>query len=318
MDEGFIQERIEEEEESTEIASSLTASIRARILGLGSGSLSGTVEGRDASGSVTGETRALHHYYVPLLETWLKEYEGEWFHDIDVLIDDIEGDYVERAARSKVASSVSEGDIIRISGDIELLDFATSLQFIDGMLNAIDKFDETIMEANQGTESEPSAAQSEAVREALTDDDESDLSGTTAAELFDITPAEVEAIRFMFDLFHEITPSEYEDMLVTRVFPPVGESKFSFWGLVQREKLDTNPVELLSKYETSKIPNCTILARVETITENPEDDGEDEENGDSDDFDFGTLHHFSDEIASNFGLKVSHPEISISPIVIYR
>lgn len=317
MDEGYTQERIEEEEENSEIASSLTSSVKARILGIGSGSVGGTVEGRSGSASITGETRALHHYYVPLLEAWLEESGSEWFHDINSLLNEIDGSYAERTARNKIASSVSKGDIIRVQGDMELLDFSTSLDFTQGMLSAFDKVDSTLRESSEkGTDGNTgTAADSEVFREDLLDDDHQsdDLS---AADIFGIGPDDLDAIRLMFDMFHDVMPSEYENMVVTQVFPPIGESLFWFWGLIQRNKLDTDPVELLSKYETSEIPNCTVLARVETITEKQDDDQDDDSNDDT--VDFGTLHHFSDAIASDFGFKVSYPAISISPIVIYR
>lgn len=318
MDEGYIEEKIEEEEENSEIASSLTGSIKARILGIGSGSVSGTVEGRSGSASVSGETRALHHYYVPLLEAWLEESGSEWFHDVNSLLDEIDGSYAERASRNKIASSVSEGDIIRVKGDMELLDFSTSLDFVQGMLSAFDKVDSTLRESSEkgADRDNGTAADSEVFREGLLDDDQSESDDLSAADIFGISPDDLDAIRLMFDMFHDIMPSGYEDMVVTQVFPPIGGSSFWFWGLIQRNKLDTDPVELLSKYETSEIPNCTVLARVETITEEQDEDQDDDSSDDA--FDFGTLHHFSDTIASDFGFKVSYPAVSISPIVIYR
>jgi len=105
-------------------------------------------------------------------------------------------------------------------------------------------------------------------------------------------------------------------MLAARIHPFEDESSLWFWALVQDDNLDTDPVELLSKYETSEIPNCTVVARVETITENLDD--EEDENEEGEGIQFGTFHHFADAIASDFGFKVSYPAISISPIAIYR
>lgn len=79
IDESYIEEKVEEEEESSELAASLTGSIKAYILGVGSSSVSGTVESRTGSTSRTEESRALHHSYYPLLEGWLEDFEGEWF-----------------------------------------------------------------------------------------------------------------------------------------------------------------------------------------------------------------------------------------------
>ncbi|QSG11858.1 Uncharacterized protein HSBGL_1441 [Halapricum desulfuricans] len=316
IDEGYIEEKVEEEEESSELAASLTGSIKAYILGVGSSSMSGTVEGRTGSTSRTEESRALHHYYYPLLEGWLEDFEGEWFHDVDNIIDDIEGDYTERAARSSVASEVSEGDIIRVSGSVELLNFSTSMEFVDGMLSAVNRLEEVLDDSEDTTSDEAPAAESDIMREGLTEDDESPVENLTANDVVGVSQEDLSAIEVMFELFHEVIPSQYEEMLAARIHPFEDESSLWFWALVQDDNLDTDPVELLSKYETSEIPNCTVVARVETITENP--DGEEDENEEGEGIQFGTFHHFADAIASDFGFKVSYPAISISPIAIYR
>lgn len=57
----------------------------------------------------------------------------------------------------------------------------------------------------------------------------------------------------------------------------------------------------MAKYEKRNIPNCTLLTRVETITNDPTD------LANMDEFDsdqIGTLHHLVDGLASEMGLKV--------------
>jgi hypothetical protein len=307
---------VEEEEESSELAASLTGSIKAYILGVGSSSVSGTVEDRTGSTSRTEESRALHHYYYPLLEDWLEDFEGEWFHDVDDTIDDIEGDYTERAARSSVTSVVSEGDIIRVTGSVELLNFSTSMEFIDGILSAVNRLEEELDDSEDTTSDEAPATESDIMRESLTEDEESPLENLTANDVVGVSQEDLSAIELIFKLFHEFIPSQYEEMLAARIYPFEDESPLWFWALVQDDNLDTDPVELLSKYEMSEIPNCTVVARVETITENPDD--EDDKNEEGEGTHFGTFHHFADAIASDFGFKMSCPAISISPIAIYR
>lgn len=198
------------------------------------------------------------------------------------------------AAPRAVRDRVSEGDIIRVSGDVEMLDFGTSFEFANGIFDGFDNFNEEIQEIRRFV------------------GDEVDL------EDFDeFQGPEMDLYDAFFDLLEEMMPKEYNDMVASNIYPLDDEDQnLEFWALIQGDSLESDPVELLSKYQSSNIPNCTVLARVETITN--EDAGPDPEGEDEEDMDLGSLHHFVDSLAAEFGFKVSYPSIAISPITIYR
>jgi hypothetical protein len=110
-------------------------------------------------------------------------------------------------------------------------------------------------------------------------------------------------------------PPEYKNMIISELYPLDGNEEHTIWSVLEGDKLEGSPVELLAKYEKQEIPNCTILARVETITEDPSGIGDMEGMGENQ---IGMLHHLVDGFASQMGLKVSYPSISVTPIAIYR
>jgi hypothetical protein len=137
--------------------------------------------------------------------------------------------------------------------------------------------------------------------------------------------SEFKSIEPLFDTFHAVLPEEYLEMLVAELAPSDPEGEFQFWATVNRDKLETTPVELLSKHQSNYISDCTMLARVENITTPPEEgpaSGEvaptNPDENDEEDFEFGELLYAADDLGSEFGLKVEYPNISVSPIGIYR
>ena len=274
------------------------------------GSLRGSLEGRAASSVLTEESRAIHHYSYTLLEEWLKEYESEWFHDLDTALNEMEENNETNAALTLVQNKISEGAVIRVTGNMEVLDFSTSLAFIDGMVSGIENFDERMKNAADED------IDMSIMRTLLTDDNSNNEDAVSAKELFDISSEELLLINSIFSLFDDVMPDQYREMVAANIYPVESNEKLNFWALIRSSDLENDPVEILSKYQASKIPNCTVLARVETICE--ADVADDVPEGTQGDVEFGTIHHFSDEIAAEFGLKVKYPSISISPIAIYR
>lgn len=118
LDKGYIVSKIEEEESKNELAADLSASLKAMIPGLAPVDASASVGGGLKTGRVsserTGQNKALHHYYYTLLERWLENFKGDWFHDFADITEDIEGSWSDRAAPSKAKSKISEGDIVRV------------------------------------------------------------------------------------------------------------------------------------------------------------------------------------------------------------
>ena len=309
LDEGYVKEKIDEEQETTELTARLTASINA-LFGIGMGSLRGSTEGRTASSVLTEESRAIHHYSYVLLEEWLKEYESEWFHDLDTSLSEMEESHETNTALTLVQNEISEGDVIRVTGDMEVLDFNTSLSFIDGMITGIENFDEKMKNAADEN------IDMNVMRALLTGDSSNNEDAISARELFDISSEELLLINSIFSLFDDVMPDQYREMVAANIYPMGSDEKLNFWALIRSSDLENDPVEILSKYQASKIPNCTVLARVETICE--ADAADDVPEGTQGDIEFGMIHHFSDEIAAEFGLKVKYPSIAISPIAIYR
>ena len=306
IDQGYIREQIEEQEESEEVAESVYGSIKAQIFGsVGPSAEAGAeVTSGSSSASRSQEVKALHHYYYDLLEEWLSQAEGDWYYDIDSMSDEVGG---ESALPSRFRDQVDEGDIIRVTGTINFLDFRTSMEIISGFFEGIDLLEEF---------------QTEVIREQLTGDStEFDISSVTQLGF-----SEFKSLEPLFETFHAVLPNEYLEMLIAELSPSDPESEFQFWATVQRDKLETNPVELLSKHQTNYIPDCTMLARVENITKPPEESptheevapADPDEDSEEDDFEFGELLYAADDLGSEFGLKVEYPKISVSPIAIYR
>lgn len=306
IDQGYIKEQVEEQEESAEVAASIYGSIKAQIFGsIGpSAEVGSNVSGGLSSASRSQEVKALHHYYYDLLEEWLSQSEGDWYHDIDLMIEEVGG---ESALPNRFRDRVNEGDVIRITGTVNFLDFRTSMELMSGFFEGIDLIEEF---------------QTEVIRELLTD-------GNTQADLNAVSEmgfSEFKSLKPLFETFQSVLPEEYLDMLIAELDPVDGEDEFRFWATVQRDKLETNPVELLSKHQTNNIPRCTMLARVENITTPPQESADSSEvtpaeidsEDDEDDFEFGELLYVADDLGSEFGLKVEYPKISVSPISVYR
>lgn len=300
IDQGYIKERVEEQEESEEVAASIYGSIKAQIFGaIGPSAEAGAdVSGSLQSGSRSQESKALHHYYYDLLEEWLNEAEGDWFHDVDEMRSSVGGD---SALPGRFRSDVSEGDLIRASGTLTLSDFRTSLDLMEGFFEAIDLLEEF---------------QTEAIREQLSGGSygEMDLS-----DIGQMGFTEFKSMEPLFNTFQRVIPDDYRQMIVSELSPSE-DMDFVFWSTIPRETMESTPVELLSKHQESQIPNCTILARVESITSEGAGPDEDEldEMGEDEEFEFGELLHVADSLGSEFGLKVDYPAISVSPIAIYR
>ncbi|MFK8214462.1 DUF6414 family protein [Haloferax volcanii] len=299
LDEGYIKGKVEEQEESEEIASRVYGSIKAQIFGgVGPSAETGAeISGSHVTGQRLQENKALHHYYYDILEGWLEQFEGEWFYDINEMATETGG---ASALPSRFRNSVDEGDIIRVSGGVDLHDFRTGVDLMEGFFKALSYLEEV---------------QTEAIKEALRGNTMEGID----LEDFGFGYSEFESIKPLFDMFTEVMPDEYTEMVAAECDPFEEAEQFIFWALVDRAKLERPPVELLSKYQSSTIPSCTMVARVETITEEPIDTETDTEEVQSeDDVEFGKLLHIADDLATQFGFKVEYPEIAVSPIAIYR
>ena len=299
LDEGYVKEKVEEKEESEEIAGSIYGSIKAQIFGsLGpSAEVGGEVSSSIASAQRSQENKALHHYYYDILEGWLEQFEGEWFHEIDNMAAETGG---VSALPSRFNDEVQEGDIIRVSGDINLLDFRSGVELMEGFFEALDLLEEV---------------QTNAIKEALRGNSIEDID----LDDFGFAYSEFESIEPLFKMFTEVMPDEYTEMVAAECHPFDDAESFIFWALVDRGKLERPPVELLSKYQSNDIPDCTMVARVDTITEESEGAETDtEEIQTDDDVEFGKILHLSDDLATEFGFKVEYPKIAVSPIAIYR
>lgn len=299
LDEGYVKEKVEEQEETDEIAGSVYGSIKAQIFGsIGPSAETGAeVSGSHASGQRFQENKALHHYYYDILEGWLEQFEGGWFHDIDEMATETGG---ESALPSRFRDTVEEGDIIRVTGSVDLHDFRTGVDLMEGFFEALESLEEV---------------QTAAIKEALRGNDMGELD----LEEFGFAFSEFESIEPLFEMFTEVMPEEYTEMVAAECAPFEDAEELLFWALVDRAKLERPPVELLSKYQSSSIPACTLVARVDTITkEQLEEETDTDELQTEDEVEFGKLLHIADDLATEFGFKVEYPEIAVSPIAIYR
>ncbi|EMA49190.1 MULTISPECIES: DUF6414 family protein [Halococcus] len=291
MDEGIVEEMVEAEEDEFQWANRFTASVKATLYGIGGFAAQNETEVGETNTEISEETKSLHHYSYTLLEEWLDGAETGWFHDVDTILEEYERQ--PNVAQGGVRDRIEEGDIIRVTGDLDLLDFQTSLEFANGIFEGFDNFEQKVEDL---------------------DIDERLKAEYDLGEITEINSAEMELISLIFDLFEDMMPEEYRNMVAAEIRAQNEHPEPSFWGLVESEKLNSNPAELLSKYQSSSVPDCTVLARVETITTSEGGTQPDE----MDDLSLGSFHHFTDDIAAEFGFKVSHPSIGISPIAIYR
>jgi len=294
---GYIKERIEGEEELEEESESLRARVMASIFNIGA-DVEGEVTTTEAETAHTESVKGLHHYHFTLLESELEEAEGEWFHDLESVMDQSEmtGDSArERMYTNVFRDQISEGDIIRVQGNMELSDVSTSLDLLGGFVSMMS-----------------TVQQLEEMGVGSFDMEDAFDEGSQFAEM-DWETRE-QAFTAFVDLFSELLPEEYENMIISELFPLESNEEHTIWSILDGDKLENEPVEMMAKYEKRDIPNCTFIARVETITNDPSDLAD--ANFDSNQL--GMLHHLVDGLASEMGLKVSYPSISVTPIAIYR
>ncbi|GAB7093459.1 hypothetical protein JCM30237_06110 [Halolamina litorea] len=295
---GYIKEQIEGKEELEEESESLRARLMASIFNIGA-DVEGEITRTEADTSRSESVKGLHHYHFTLLESELEDAEGDWFHDLESVMR--ESEMSGESARERMYTSVfrdriSEGDIIRVQADMELSDVSTSLDLLGGfvsMMSTMQKLDSLGIESFD--------------MEGAFDDDSkfAEMDWNTREQAFNA----------FLDMFSAILPEEYENMIIAELFPLDGNREHTVWSILDGEKLEGKPVELMAKYEKRDIPNCTLIARVDTITNDPSELGNSEEL-DSDQL--GMLHHLVDGLASQMGLMVSYPSISVTPIAIYR
>lgn len=298
IDEGYIQNRVEEKEGSEKVAVSVYSNIKANILGsIGPGLETGSeVAGESASAHRSQESKALHHYYYNLLEEWLESAEGKWFYDVDSLKDKANH---ESELPGEVRDTIVEGDLIRVTGAIKFSDYRTSMDLMEGFFEAIDPLEDfqTNLIKQHGAISQQDFANEFEELQAL---------------------QEFRHFEPLFTAFGEIIPEEYRDMVAAELSPISTDHDFKFRATINRDNLETNPVELLAKYQRSEIKGCTMLGRVENITQQKSVKQAAEEGVNEDDFNLGELLDVADELGAEFGLKTSYPQISITPIAIYR
>ncbi|WP_160168032.1 DUF6414 family protein [Haloterrigena salina] len=290
LDQGYVQERIEAESESEQETERIMGRVRGFLFGPGGG-VSSSVKGEqmttEGSTSRTEDNKALHHYHFTLLEEWLEGYEDDWFHDIN--------DLNEQEIQAALQRDICEGDIIRINIELQLRDFQSSFELLNGFLDSADDLERFI---GQISEIEGGDMM-----------DESDVEEwkelRDAQQMF-------ETLGPLFEMFENVLPQAYSEMVVGKA-PIGGDTNMDFWALLQEEKLETEPVELIAKYQNNSIPSATIIARVDTITEPPTDDPVEE-----DDSDLGDMLQVIGDLGKDFGFKVSYPDVAISPIAVYR
>lgn len=294
---GYIKEQIEGREEFEETSESLRAKLMASIFNIGS-EVEGETTVTEGESEAVESVKGLHHYHFTLLESELEEASGDWFHDLESVMGETEmsGDSArERMYTSVFRDRISEGDIVRIQADMELSDVSTSLELFGGFISMMSKM-ERLSELGMGSFDMDDAFED--------------------SELEDMDPRRrEEVLELILDFISGVLPSEYENMIIAEMYPLEENQEHTIWSILDGDKLEGRPVELMAKYEKRDIPNCTLLARVETITNDPTD------LADMDDFDsdqIGMLHHLVDGLASQMGLKVSYPSISVTPIAIYR
>jgi hypothetical protein len=295
---GYIKEQIEGHEELEEESESLRARLMASIFNIGA-DVEGEITRTESDTSRSESVKGLHHYHFTLLESELEDAEGDWFHDVDSIMSEsgMSGESAqERMYTSVFRDRISEGDIIRIQADMELSDVSTSLDLLGGFVSVMSTMQELDTLGIEGFDMEGAFDENSKFAE---------MNWDTREQAFDA----------LLDMFSAILPEEYENMIIAELFPLDGNREHTVWSILDGEKLEGKPVELMAKYEKRDIPNCTLIARIDTITNDPN------EIGNSDDLDsdqLGMLHHLVDGIASQMGLKVSYPSISVTPIAIYR
>jgi len=293
---GFIREMVEGDEEIEQVSKSVTARLMASVFGIGDAGVEGQVSKTSGDTSYEEPIKGLHHYHFSLLQDRLEDAEGEWFHDVDDIraSASMSGEGFREDTRSGGPwDSISEGHIIRVNGDLEVSDMSTSLSFLSGML--LFMFD---------------SDKSEALGLNSVDADEVFNEGSSFADMDD--DEREKALLSFFEILTDLVPTEYEEMIFAELFPIQNNREQSIRLTIDESKLEDTPIELMTNYESSRIPNCTLVGRVKTITR-------DEMIGMGGGLDnIGMMHHLIDELAAEMGLKVSYPSISVRPIAIYR
>lgn len=296
---GFIKKMIEGDEEMEEVSKGVITRLRASVFGLVDMGPEGEVSKTSGNTSHEESVKGLHHYHFTLLQNRLEDAEGEWFHDLGDIQPSasMSGDGFREGTRSGGPwADISESSIIRVNGDLEVSDISTNIDFIAGILS--------IMYDSEARE----------VLEVLGDDsphtDKAFDKGSPLADMDDEEQKEV--LLSFFNIFTDLIPAEYEEMIFAEMFPIQNNRNHKIRLTIDESKLEDTPIELMTNYENSRIPNCTLVGRVKTITSDesvPLGDGLDK---------IGMMHHLTDGLAAEMGLKVSYPSISVKPIAIYR
>lgn len=295
---GYIKEQIEGQEELAEESESLRARLIASIFNIGA-DIEGETTRTEATISRSESVKGLHHYHFTLLESEFEDAEEDWFYDLESVIG--ESEMSSESAQERIYTSVfrdriSEGDIIRVQADMELSDVSTSLDLLGGFVSMMGTMEKLDSLGIDGFDMEGAFDEGSEFAE---------MDWDTREQTFDA----------FLDMFSAILPEEYENMIIAELFPLDGNREHTVWSILDGEKLEGKPVELMAKYEKRNIPNCTLIARVDTITNDPT---ETENSDDLDSDQLGMLHHLVDGIASQMSLKVSYPSISVTPIAVYR
>jgi len=289
IDEGYIERKVEEREESESTAESITGSIKASVLGMGP-----KVEGEHSSTStevsLSSESKTLYHYYFDLFEQWIEEQEGGWFHDVNNMMEEVGG---ESALPDRFRSNVKEGDIVRIKGPLEFQDFNSSLNIMKGFIENADALDGLILQQVK-----------EAVREG---------GGDISVDPGDVARNQIEEFKPVFDLFNAVIPEDYQNMIAATV-EFEGIEDIGFWMLIQDANLEYSTVELVANHSNNRIPNCTIIGRVESIIDEKREVDYDMDSEE----DITQIFDIAGELARDLGFAAQYPSVSVSPIAIYR
>ncbi|WP_256687335.1 DUF6414 family protein [Halococcus qingdaonensis] len=293
---GFIKEMVEGDEEVNEVSKSVTARLMASVFGIGKAGIEGNVLETSGDASYEESVKGLHHYHFTLLQNRLEDAEGKWFHDLGDIrpSTSMSGDGFREGTRSDGPwDDISEGHIIRVDGNLEVSDMSTSLDLLLGILSVMSDSEKL-----------------EALGLNSVDMDETFDEDSPLADMDD--DERKERMLDFFDTFSAFIPAEYEEMIFAELFPIQNNREQSIRLTIDESKLEDTPIELMTNYESNRIPNCTLVGRVKTITRNKSIELKDGLNN------IGMMHHLTDELATEMGLKVSYPSISVKPIAIYR
>ena len=138
---------------------------------------------------------------------------------------------------------ISEGNIIRVNGDVEVSNMSTSLGFLTGLLSVMyDPEVRATLEALGGDSSDADEAFDEDSPLADMDDDERE-----------------DVLLAFFEVLTDLVPAEYEEMIFAEMFPIQSDREHKIRLTIDESKLEDTPIELMTNYESSRIPNCTLV-----------------------------------------------------------